>query len=238
MSPEEAKNWLVYSNFAYLLPALIIGFRVFYTGKMDAFNGIELMTLLVTVGLFTSYGYHICQQDFDKTYNTSPDNKPCLSCPKETWPPGMEDITYENAMFLDHFLANLTVFMVLIYVLPLKPDIKTALRIFGMLWIVLSTVRHSDEIAQIPTVLITFGLMFPFWMYAGGLARNISWGLGMIFILVALWAFKQPDYDIYHGIWHVCGALSAASFLWSGVSVAKAVPNNFFFNFFFLKSAI
>lgn len=235
---SETKDWLVYSNFTYLLPALIIAFRVFYTKKMDFFNGIELLTLLITVGLFTSYGYHICQQDFQNTHHKQPDTHACESCPNESWPPGMSDITYENAKFLDHFLANFTVFMVLIYILPLKPDIKTMLRIFGMLWIVMSTVRNHDDIAQIPTVFITFGLLFPFWWYSGGLSRNISWSIGMILILTALWAFKQPNYNLYHGIWHVCGALSAASFLWSGVPIAKTLPNIPYFNFFFLKSVI
>ena len=238
-NPHLHKWVLVLSNLAYLAPASVTLFKI-YEGVIAPMDGAPLITLFGFITFFGSWSYHSCRADLAINTNTDPCQEqaraaqakiqPCDHCPPNsmTWVnniPGArkeDPLTFQLAHFVDYFLAEFTLLMVLIHVLPISCKARKLIMVFCMVWIIMFLSGGNEAFALLPSLLFVC-IMIVFWAFTSRhqvdngqfYTRNKAWTLATLSVILATVFFKfdGEPYWLKHSLWHIFGGLSAALLL-------------------------
>ena len=232
ISEEDNKWFLILSNLSYLLPAGVTFYQMYKKrgSKMDKFDGWSLIVLFLFITFFSSWSYHQCRGDVVIDEGIDPEQLSpnlseealCTECPSTTmnWTSGSDDLTLHLTKFIDHFLAMFTIFMVIIYVIPISEKFRKFFIIMSLVWFVLFLSTGNDMIAALPILFASIVLIM-FWALVfkkqdtGGYDRNIAWSLSLISTILAFVFFKwdTEPYWLKHSLWHMLGAFAGAFLL-------------------------
>lgn len=209
------EKWLlVGSNVSYLIPTGVVWYNMMKKGRRtDAANGAELISVFLFLTFFASWGYHSCRADIEA-------GKPCSGTLLNTIAalPGSKEIKFDITKFIDHLTAILTLILVMINSIPLSDKTRKSILIVSIIWVLLFLSAENDLLAIVPAVL-AFLIITIFWFYirhAQTGNRNVTWALALIFMFISLLAFQVHEpYWLYHSLWHVFGAISAAFLLFN-----------------------
>lgn len=249
-SPEQHKWVLVLSNLSYLLPAGVVGYKMFKPNgrQMSKQNGTELIALFGFLTFFGSWSYHSCRADLSISsgidINEIDPNPaklpPCDICPDNTmtWindTPGAssEKMTYEIARFIDYFVATFTLLMVIIHVVPISEKARKLIVILSMIWMIMFLSGGNETIALLPSLMSVIVLII-FWFRIrnhkekGFYTRNKVWTSALICFILAVSFLKwnNEPYWLMHSLWHIFGAIGAALLLSRTVGCYQDINEN------------
>ncbi len=238
-NPQFHKWVIVLSNLAYLAPATVALFKM-QTGEITPMDGAPMVALFGFITFFGSWSYHSCRADLAIHTNTDPCQEtsrrnvekiqPCDKCPANTmtWVndiPGArkeDPLTFQLAHFIDYFLAEFTLLVVLIHVLPISDKARKLIMVLSMVWIIMFLGGGNEAFALLPSLLFVC-IMIVFWAFTSAhekkcgqfYTRNKAWTLATLSVVLATVFFKvdKDPYWLKHSLWHVFGGLSAALLL-------------------------
>lgn len=218
-SYENSRDFLIYSNLAYLLPIAVLLYKILYKKHFPKRVGFELALIYVAV-MYFSINYHICRSEIAKKdsdinqYQTElPENNIKQSCEIGG---GM---VLDKATLLDHIFAFYAISITMLYLIPLDPYtrhlIQSSLLIFIIVLQSYNELPYDDIITAIPTLLVA--IYFSYYLISSKTKKSnyyfvLSGALLSIAAVMLFMLYPEP-YWLNHSLWHILGALSGALLL-------------------------
>lgn len=217
LKSKSYSKMLVYSNLIYLLPIIILIYKFFWQKSIDLI-GFLILGIFYLATMLYSINYHICQGRSAQVSSDFPYLSIVAKCAKD----GM---LYTQAQFNDLVLANYTVFLTLLYIMPINNELRIVLQSIVILWIItaqsFSNVFNNSIFLAIPTVLVAiFYFIYQVVTFRHlHIFSQILTGFGCIFAAVAMGLFLFPGdkYELLHGLWHIFGGLGGSCILFPAV---------------------
>lgn len=206
------RRGLVYSNFIYLLPVLVLVYKYFSQKSISTSGFIILAVFYIAVMLY-SINYHLCQKHVDPT----PDDL-IMKC-------ASDNMFYSQAQFNDLTMANFALFITILYIMPIHTDLLVILQSIGILWMittqsftsVFNNVIYNSIPALIASVFYFIYLITAFKHHH--LISQIISIAGCLFSVAAVLLFLifRGNYGLTHTLWHVFGGLAGGCLLFPAV---------------------
>lgn len=209
---KASRRALVYSNLVYLLPVIVLLYKYFGQKSINISGLIILSVYYIAVMLY-SINYHICQ----KYTNNIPDNF-LLECPSK-------NMSYSQAKFNDLTLANFSLFLTILYIMPINNELRIILQSIGILWVITtqSFTNIFDNILYNSIPALVMSIFYFIYLVATfkhlHLVSQIISIFGCIFAIIAvtLFIFLRSNYGTTHTLWHIFGGLSGGMLLYPAV---------------------
>lgn len=207
------KRALVYSNFIYLFPIVVLIYKYFGQKSINL-SGFIVLTLFYMATMLYSMNYHLCQKHRDAT----PDDliERCFN---------KNGMFYVQAQTNDLTMANYSLFITILYIMPIPDELRIILQSAGILWVIttqsfkniFNNVLYSALPALAVGILYLVYLVMSFRHYHI-LSQCISIA-GCLFSIIAvvLFLFFRGNYGITHTLWHVFGGLAGGCLLFPAV---------------------
>jgi len=218
VSTKVSEEFLLYSNVGYILPMIILTFGwMRKNSKIHTVMWVELMILLAMVVVISS-NYHQCRSELTESNTNDPtelnlQSIPLTQCPNVTGKAMSSDFA-ERA---DMFIANYTMGIIMIYLLPLTWEQVAVARMLLLVVIfgVDTFASKNTLMTVVPVVMgILAGCLLYFTIYRNWSKgdKTMKWlfSFGLIFSLGGVMMFQlfQSPYWLTHGMWHLCGGMT------------------------------
>jgi hypothetical protein len=209
---KKDKEALVYSNFIYLLPVVVLIYKYFGQKSINI-SGFVILSVFYIATMLYSMNYHLCQKRRDETADD------------------LISRCYDNGMFYvqaqtnDLTMANYSIFITVLYIMPINDDLRIILQSIGILWIIttqsFNNIFNNILYSSIPTLLVgIFYLIYLIFSFRHHhiLSQIISI-FGCLFAIAAmvLFIFFRGNYPITHTLWHVFGGIAGGCLMFPAV---------------------
>jgi len=207
-----ARRALVYSNFIYLLPVVVLVYK-FVWQKSISTSGFVILSVFYLAVMLYSINYHICQKHVDPTQIDL-----IMKCDSD-------NMFYSQAQTDDLTMANFALFITMLYIMPINDELRIILQSVGILWVittqsfskVFNGVIYNAIPALVASVFYFIYLVMTFKHHH--IISQVISIIGCLFSLaaVALFMFFRGDYGLTHTLWHVFGGLAGGCLLFPAV---------------------
>ena len=203
---------LVYSNFIYLLPIVVLVYK-YFGQKSISTSGFVILSVFYLAVMLYSINYHTCQKHVDPTQIDL-----IMKCDSN-------NMFYSQAQTDDLTMANFALFITMLYIMPINDELRIILQSVGILWVIttqsFSKVFNSVIYNAIPA-LVAAVFYFIYLVMTFKHHHIISQVISIIGCLlslaaVALFMFFRGDYGLTHTLWHVFGGISGGCLLFPAV---------------------
>lgn len=206
------RRGLVYSNFIYLLPVVVLIYKFFYQKSISTSGFIILAVFYIAVMLY-SINYHLCQKHVDPT----PDDL-FMKC-------AGDNMFYSQAQFNDLTMANFALFITILYIIPIHDELRIILQSIGILWMIttqsFTSVFNNVIYNSIPALVAgVFYFIYQITTFKHHhIVSQIISIVGCLFSVaaVALFLVFRGNYGLTHTLWHVFGGLAGGCLLFPAV---------------------
>jgi len=209
---SQDKRALVYSNFIYLLPIVVLFYKYFIQKSIST-SGFVILTVFYIAVMLYSINYHVCQKHVDPT-----EDDLIMKCAND-------NMFYSQAQFNDLTMANFSLFITILYIIPIHDELRIILQTIGILWVIttqsFTSVFNNVLYNSIPALIASLFYFTYLVMSFKNLhifSQIISiFGCILSVAAVALFIFFRGNYGITHTLWHVFGGISGGCLLFPAV---------------------
>jgi hypothetical protein len=207
------KRSLVYSNLIYLLPVVILFYK-YFGQKSISLSGFVTLSVFYTATMLYSINYHLCQKRKDPT----PDDL-IERCHNK------KGMFYVQAHTNDLTMANYSLFITVLYIMPIPDELRIILQSVGILWVIttqsFSNIFNNVLYSSLPALAVgVFYLVYLIMSFRHHhiISQCISIA-GCLFSIIAvvLFLFLRGNYGVTHTLWHVFGGLAGGCLLYPAV---------------------
>jgi len=209
---SREKQALVYSNLIYLLPVVVLFYKYFGQKSINTSGFVILVVFYIAVMLY-SINYHVCQKHVDPT-----EDDLIMKC-------ASNNMFYSQAQFNDLTMANFSLFITILYIIPIHDELRIILQSIGILWVIttqsFTNVFNNVLYNSIPALIVAifyFIYLVMSFKHLHVFSQIISiLGCLLSIAAVALFLFFRGNYGLTHTLWHVFGGISGGCLLFPAV---------------------
>lgn len=209
---SKDKRGLVYSNLIYLLPVVVLFYKYFVQKSINT-SGFVILTVFYIAVMLYSINYHACQKHVDPTADDL-----IMKC-------ASDNMFYSQAQFNDLTMANFSLFITILYIIPIHDELRIILQTIGILWVIttqsFTNVFNNVIYNSIPAIIASlfyFVYLIISFKHLHIFSQVISiLGCLLSIAAVALFIFFRGNYGLTHTLWHVFGGISGGCLLFPAV---------------------
>jgi len=207
------KEALVYSNFIYLLPVAVLFYKYFGQKSINL-SGFIVLSVFYLATMLYSMNYHVCQKRRDPT----PDDliERCYN---------QKGMYYVQAQTNDLTMANYSLFITVLYIMPIPDELRVILQSVGILWVITAqsfkNIFNNVLYSALPALAV--GILYLVYLVMSFRHHHIVSQCisiaGCLFSIIAvvLFLFLRGNYGVTHTLWHVFGGLAGGCLLFPAV---------------------
>ena len=209
---SKDKQALVYSNLIYLLPVVVLLYK-YFGQKAISTSGFVILTVFYIAVMLYSINYHVCQKHVNPTNDDL-----IMKC-------ASDNMFYSQAQFNDLTMANFSLFITILYIIPIHDELRNILQTIGILWVittqsftnVFNNVLYNSIPALVASIFYFIYLVMSFKHFH--IISQIVSIVGCLLSIaaVALFIFFRGNYGLTHTLWHVFGGISGGCLLFPAV---------------------